>query len=85
MDTILSARVDDAVAKRLTLLARRLKTSKKAVLERAISELAERLELEEEFDVLDHTHGVWKRSGTPDETVADAKGAFRKSMKRYQE
>jgi predicted transcriptional regulator len=83
MDTILSARVDDAVARQLTMLARRLSTSKKAVLERAISELAERLELEEQTDLLDHTHGTWKRAESPEGTVAKAREAFARSMTRH--
>jgi predicted transcriptional regulator len=84
MDSILTARVDDAVLRRLTLLARRLGTSKKAVLERAIGELADRLELEEKIDLLDHTHGVWKRDEEPKETVSTGKQAFSRSMKRHQ-
>lgn len=83
MDTILSARVDDAVARQLTMLARRLGTSKKAILERAIGELADKLELEEQTDLLDHTHGVWKRTEQPDETVAKARTAFARSMTRH--
>lgn len=84
MDSILSARVDDAVLKRLTLLARRLGASKKAVLERAIGELADRLDLEEKIDLLDHTHGVWRRTEEPSETVATAREVFSRSMRRHQ-
>ena len=84
MDGVFSARVSDAVVRRIGALARRLKVSKKTIIERAILELAERVENEEEMDVLDHTHGVWKREEGPEETVAGARKAFRDSMTRRQ-
>ncbi len=83
MDRVFSARVSEKVVRRIGALARRLRTSKKAVLERAVLELAERLEREEEMDVLDHSHGVWKRREKPARTVARAREAFRASMKRH--
>jgi len=82
MDGVFSARVSEAVVRRIGALARRLRVSKKAIIERAILELAERVEGEEEMDVLDHTHGVWKRKERPAETVAGARRAFRDSMTR---
>lgn len=83
MDKIMSARVNEAVIKRIGLLARRLGTSKKAVIERAIEELSHRVEEELEQDVLDHTHGVWKRDETVEETVERAKEVFRDSIERH--
>lgn len=82
MDGVFSARVNEAVVRRIGDLARRLNVSKKAIIERAILELAERVESEEEMDVLDHTHGAWKREEGAGETVAEARKAFRDSMTR---
>lgn len=82
MDGVFSARVSEAVVRRIGDLARRLRVSKKAIIERAILELADRVEGEEERDVLDHTHGVWTREEGPEDTVEGARRAFRDSMTR---
>jgi hypothetical protein len=83
MDKILSARVDEAVLRRIGMLAQRLGTSKKAVIEAAIREYAERIEPEHGIDVLAETHGAWKRGEPPARTAQRARQAFRDSMRRH--
>jgi len=82
MDKVLSARMDEAVIKRLGMLARICGTSKKAILERAVTELAERLESENEIDELELSFGAWNRDETPDQTRSKARAAFNSSMER---
>jgi len=83
MDKILSARVDESVANRIGSLARRLRTSKKRIIENAIERYAAQVDREEDFDVFEHTCGAWRRKGSPGETVAKVRKAFRDSMKRH--
>jgi hypothetical protein len=84
MDRVFSARVDEAVVRKVSLLARLLGTSKKAVLERAINELADNVEDAGQQAVLGHTHGVWQRNEDVATTVREAKQAFDSGMKRHQ-
>ncbi len=83
MDKVLSARVDEAVLHKIGLLARKLGTSKKAVIERAILEFADQFESDGDLDPMALTHGAWDREETAEETVARARGAFRGSMERH--
>lgn len=83
MDRVLSARVDESIVHLLTLLARQLGTSKKAVIERAIALLAEQLDAERRVDVFASTCGAWSRDETPEETVSRGRAAFRASMERH--
>ena len=84
MDKILSARVDESVANRIGLLARRLRISKKKIIESAIESYAAQVDKEQDFDVFEHTCGAWQRKGSPGETVVKVRKAFRDSMKRHQ-
>ncbi len=83
MDKILSARVDEAVLHKIGLLARKLGTSKKAVIERAILELAAQMESDGDLDPMALALGAWAREEEPEETVARAREAFRGSMERH--
>lgn len=85
MDKIFSARVDESVIRRIGGLARQLKTTKKAVIEGAIRLYAEKVEKENNLDVLELTLGAWNRKESPDKTVRKARKAFRNSMNRYQQ
>jgi predicted transcriptional regulator len=80
MDKIISARVDEWVARRIGLLAQQLGTSKKRVLENAIRQYADSVERDRQKDVLDHTFGAWNRSEAPETTVERSREAFRRSM-----
>ena len=84
MDKVLSARVDEAVIRQIGLLARELKTTKKAIIESAVRLYSEQSDLKKQLDVFEQTCGSWNRSESPDETVNQARSAFRKSMKRHQ-
>lgn len=82
MDKILSARVEEAVIRTIGLLARKLGTSKKAVIERAVTELAANLD-RDGLDPLQLSCGAWQRDETPEETVDRARDAFRGDMQRH--
>ena len=45
MDKIMSTRIDEAVVKRIEMLAKKLNTTKKAVIENAVGYYAEKTEL----------------------------------------
>ncbi len=83
MDKIMSTRIDEAVIRHIDLLAKRLGTSKKAVLENAVRYYAEKIEAEQGFDVLTHTFGSWQRNETASETVQVIKDTMRKSQERH--
>ena len=83
MDKIMSTRIDEAVIRHIGMLAKRLGTSKKAVLENAIRYYAEKIEEEQGFDILTHTFGSWKRDESAAETVQSIKDTMRKSQARY--
>ena len=84
MDKILSARVDESVVDRIGSLARRLRTSKKKIIESAIEMYAVQIDKEQEFDVFKNTCGAWRREESARETVAKARKAFQRSMQRHQ-
>ncbi len=83
MDKIMSTRIDEAVIRHIGMLAKRLGTSKKAVLENAIRYYAEKIEEEQGFDILTHTFGSWRRDESAAETVQSVKDKMRKSQERY--
>jgi hypothetical protein len=83
MDKIMSSRLDEAVIQRIGILAKKLGTTKKAVLENAVRYYAEKVETEIEFDILAHTCGCWDRDEPPAETVRAVKAAVRRSQERY--
>ena len=83
MDKIMSTRIDEAVIRHIDMLAKRLGTSKKAVLENAVRYYVEKVEAEQGFDVLTHTFGSWQRNKSAAETVLTIKQTMRKSQERY--
>jgi len=83
MDKIMSTRMDEAVIRHIGMLAKKLGTSKKAVLENAVRCYAEKIEAEQGFDVLTHTFGSWQRDESAAETVQTVKDTMRKSQERY--
>ncbi len=83
MDKIMSTRIDEAVARHISMLADRLGTSKKAVIENAVRYYLEKIEKDEGFDLLSDTFGSWQRSEPEAETVRAIKDTMRKSQERY--
>ena len=83
MDKIMSTRMDEVVIQRIALLAKKLGTSKKAIIENAVRNYAEHVEAEQGVDVLAQTFGSWQRDESAAETVASNKNAMRKSQERY--
>ena len=83
MDRIFSARIDDSVLQLVGVLARRLGTTKKAVIERAVTSFAERLGDDPRTDVFALTAGAWRREESAAETVTRARTEFRKAMERH--
>jgi predicted DNA-binding protein len=84
MDKILSTRVDESVVNRIGSLARRLHTSKKKIIETAIERYATQVDEEQDFDVFEHTCGVWHRQESPRQTVVKVRKAFLRSFQRHQ-
>ena len=83
MDKIMSARIDEAVIRYIGMLAEKLGTSKKAVIENAVRLYLKEIEAGEGFDLLAHTYGCWKRDESADETVSNIKDVMRRSQERY--
>ena len=83
MDKIMSTRMDEAVIRYVGMLAKKLGTSKKAVLENAVRHYAEKIEAEQSFDVLTDTFGSWQRDESVAETVDTIQDTMRKSQERY--
>lgn len=85
MDKILSARVDESVVQQIGNLAKQLNTSKKQIIEGAITLYAEKIEKETKKDILDQTFAAWQRNESARETVQKVRKSFRDSMERYKE
>ncbi|MDF1593634.1 MAG: hypothetical protein P1P89_19165 [Desulfobacterales bacterium] len=83
MDKIMSTRIDETVIQHIGLLAKKLGTSKKAVLENAVRCYSEKVVAEQDFDILTHTFGSWKRDESAVETVQSIKDTMRKSQERH--
>ena len=83
MDKIMSARMDEAVIRYISMLAKKLGTSKKAVLEDAVRLYVEKIEAEQGFDVLTYTFGSWQRDKSAAETMRTIKDTMRRSQERY--
>ena len=84
MDIIMSARIDDRIARRISDLSRKMHTTKKAVIEKAIELLGRQVESETGEDVFKQTCGAWKRKEAAQETVAHVRAAFKKLMHRHE-
>ena len=83
MDKIMSTRMDEAVIQHIGILAKKLGTSKKAVLENAVRYYAKKIESDLGCDILAETLGCWQRDETAGETVQGIKDAMRRSLERY--
>ncbi len=77
--------MDEAVIRHIGMLAKKLGTSKKAVLENAVRHYVEKIEAEQGFDVLTHTFGTWQRDKSEAETAQTIKDTMRKSQERYKQ
>lgn len=84
MDKILSARIDELVLNKISFLAQKLSVSKKKVIEGAVQMYAQKMQSAGDLSVFQQTSGVWKRKEAIGQTVSRAKGAFKKSMERFQ-
>jgi len=84
MDKILSARVDESVLQRIGLLAQKLRTSKKNVIETAIKFYAQKLDADHDINVLEHTCGAWNRKVSAQQLVKEVKSKFHVSMRKHQ-
>ena len=83
MDKVFSARVDEAIVSQIGVLARELHTTKKNIIEKAISLFSEKVKTDNNIDILDCTCGAWNREETAIEIVNISRNAFRKSMTRH--
>ena len=85
MDRILSARINDAVYRKIGALSSKMHTSKKSIIEQAITQFERQTEQGTGDTVFDQTCGIWKREETTKETVNRIRMKFRNSMNRYQQ
>ena len=83
MDKIMSTRMNEAVIRQIGMLAAKLGTTKKAVIENAIRNYFEKVEADQGCDVLADTFGTWERKESAQETVQTIKKTMRKSQERY--
>ena len=83
MDKIMSTRIDESVIQRIGMLAKKLNTTKKAVIENAIQHYAKKIESDQDIDILVHTLGRWQRDESAAETVQRIRGKMRRSQERY--
>ena len=83
MDKIMSTRLDEAVIKQIGMLAKKLNTTKKAVIENAVEYFAKEVEAEQQIDLLVQTWGCWERDESADETVQHIRQKVRQSQERY--
>ena len=84
MDRIFSARINDAVYRKIGALSSKMHTSKKAIIEQAVAQFERQAEQGTAVTVFDQTFGTWKREETAQETVNQNRMKFRDSMNRYQ-
>lgn len=84
MDRVVSTRLSEAAVNELDRLARRLKLSKKQLLEQAIWLRVKQVEDDELTDVWTETLGAWRREETVTETIAEARQSFNRSFERHQ-
>ena len=83
MDKILSARVDEEIIQKISLIASELRMTKKKVIETAIQEYAEKIENTGKIDILEMTSGAWKREEPAEEIIDAIKVAFGRTMTRH--
>jgi len=83
MDKIFSARLDESIVHRISNLARQLNTSKKQIIEKAITLFASKIENEHNTDVFKQTFGSWHREESADQLVKQARDIFNDSMRRH--
>ena len=84
MDKIFSARIDESISGLIEILAQRLHTSKKDIIESAVRAYSEQVSKHQNIDILDQTFGTWDRKESTTETVKAARKAFQSSMMRHQ-
>lgn len=82
MDKILSARIDESVAVRISALAVKLKTSKKSVIEEAIRAYAAMIENGADAGAFEQTCGAWRRRESAEQLAERARRTLRRSMRR---
>lgn len=82
MDRVLSARVNEDTLLGIDLLAKRLNTSKKRVIEEAVRQYRRQLE-DGAVDVLAETCGAWRRDETPHDTVRGIREEMDRSQTRF--
>ena len=84
MDRILSARIDDAVYRKIGALSAKMHVSKKSIIEQAVRQFERQTEQDSKTTVFDQTCGTRQREETAQETVDQIRVKFRDAMNRYQ-
>ncbi len=84
MEKNFSTRLDESVIQRIDYLSETLGTSKKSIIEKAVTFYSSQIEQEKNHNWLDQTCGAWDRDETPEETINSIRKSFHKSMTRHQ-
>jgi len=85
MDKIISARIDEAVVGQIGILARERNTSKKSIIEAAVSAYTKILKKQHPLDTFDHTFGVWQREESAEVSKQKSHDAFNCNFSRHQQ
>ena len=83
MDKVISTRLNESIVYQIDALANQLNTSKKNIIEQAVSELADRVNLQRGIDVFNETCGAWKRDESPNSIRKEIKKQFQDSIERH--
>lgn len=83
MDKVFSTRLDEKLIRIINILAVKKSMSKKTIIEQALRKYIQDIDDELDNDIINRTFGSWQRDETPDQTIANAKQAFKDSFLRH--
>ena len=84
MDKILSTRLNESIVHAIDMLAKTLHTSKKNVIESAITLYVQSAAKNNNVDMFKLTCGAWQRKKSARATVKKTRKVFQQSMLRHQ-
>jgi len=82
-DKIFSTRMDESIIHCINSMAKNLRVSKKALIERAILHFANTQKEISQTDPFDETCGSWLRPTDPAKDISNIRKSFNESMKRH--
>ena len=85
MDKMISARIDEAVVSQIDILAKERNTSKKSIIEAAVSAYTKILKKQHPLDTFDRTFGVWQCEESAEASKQKSRNAFNHNFSRHQQ